>query len=94
MPLTAGIFSSSQGRRLLGSMTVLAAALLLAAGASAVRDLRITEERQALDAVATQSRSYERELRARLAASELVVQTLVDDDAGAGGALLRARLLR
>ena len=75
-------------------MTVLAAGLLLAAVASAVRDLRITEERQALDAVATQSRSYARELRTRLAASELVVQTLVGDDAGPGGSLLRARLLR
>jgi hypothetical protein len=94
MPLITGIFSSSQSRRLIAAMAVLAAVLLLAAVASAVRDLRVSEERQTLDAVATQSRSYARELRARLAASELVVQTLVGDDAGPGGSLLRARLLR
>ncbi|HEV7431548.1 MAG TPA: hypothetical protein VGN77_00795, partial [Steroidobacteraceae bacterium] len=94
MPLTTGIFSSSQSRRLFGAMAVLAISVLLAAAASAVHDLRITEERQALDAVTTQSRSYARELRARLAASELVVRTLVNYDAGAGGSLLRARLLR
>ena len=75
-------------------MALLAGVLLLAAAASAVRDLRNTEERESLDTVATQSRSYARELRARLAASELVVQTLVGDDAGPGGALLRARILR
>ena len=94
MPLTTGIFSSSLGRRLMAAMTVLAAALMLTAAASAARDLRIAEERQALEAVATQSRSYTRELRARLSASELVVQTLVGDDAGPVGSLLRARLLR
>ncbi len=94
MPLTTGIFSSSQSRRLLGAMAVLAAVVLLVAAAGAVQDLRASEEHLALDAVATQSRSYARELRARLAASELVVQTLVGDDAGPGGALLRARLVR
>src|SRR5712671_5617656 len=94
MLLTTGMFASSQGRRLLGAMALLAAILLLAAAASAVRDLRLAEQRQVLDAVTTQSRSDARELRARLAAGELVVQALVDDDAGPGGALLRARLLR
>ena len=94
MPLIAGIFSSSLSRRLSAAMALLAATLLLAAAASAVRDLRVTGEQQTLDAVATQSGTYARELRARLAASELVVQTLVGQDAGSGGALLRARLLR
>ena len=94
MPLTTGIFSSSLSRRLMAAMTAFAAVLLLTASVTAVRDLRIAEERQALQAVATQSRSYARELRARLSASELVVQTLIDDDAGPGGSLLRARLLR
>ncbi len=73
---------------------MLAAVILLVAVASTARDLRITEERQMLDAVATESRSYARELRTRLAAGELVVQTLVANDAGAGGTLLRARVLR
>ena len=94
MPLTPGIFSSSLGRRLLIAMTAVAAGVLLAAVASAVRDLRVTAEQQTLQAVTTQSASYSRELRARLAASELVVQTLVANDAGAAGAQLRARLLR
>src|SRR5262249_43245303 len=35
-----------------------------------------------------------RELRTRLAAGELVVQNLVSDDAGFGGAALRASILR
>ncbi len=94
MASNTGIFSSPQGRRLAGAMAVLAAVILLVAVASTVRDLRITEERQTLDAVATESRSYARELRTRLAAGELVVQTLIGDDAGAGGSLLRARVLR
>ncbi len=94
MPLTTGIFSSSQSRRLLGALAALASVVLLAATVSAVGELRAAEERQAVDAVATQSRSYARELRARLAASELVVQTLVGDDAGPGGSVLRTRLLR
>ena len=94
MPLITGIFSSSLSRRLIAAMTVLAGVLLLVAAASAVRNLQDTEEHQVLDTVATQSRSYARELRARLAASELVVQTLVGEDAGPGGALLRTRILR
>jgi diguanylate cyclase (GGDEF)-like protein len=94
MPLSAGVFSSSQSRRLIGAMAVLVAVVLLVAAAGAVRDLRTAEERQTLDALATQSRSYAREVRARLAASELVVQTLVGNDAGPGGSVLRARLLR
>ena len=94
MPLISNIFSSSLSRRLLAAMTLLAVVSLLAVMVGVVRDLRAKEERQVLDTVATQSRSYARELRARLAASELVVQTLVDDDAGAGGSLLRARIVR
>ena len=94
MPLISNIFSSSLSRRLLAAMALLAVVSLLAGAVSAVREVRASEERQILDTVATQSRSYARELRARLAASELVVQTLVDDDAGSGGSLLRARIVR
>jgi diguanylate cyclase (GGDEF)-like protein len=94
MPSSTGLFLSSQSRRLLGAFSALAAALLLTTAANAVRELRLTEERQALEAVVTQTRSYAGELRARLAASELVVQALVGADAGPGGSLLRAQLLR
>ncbi len=94
MPLTPGILASSLGRRLLIAMALVAIVVLLAAAGSAVRDLRVTAEQQTLEAVTTQSASYARELRARLAASELVVQTLVGNDAGIAGASLRARLLR
>src|SRR5579862_6229430 len=94
MPLISNIFLSSLSRRLLAAMALLAAVLLLATAANAVRELRAKEQRQALETIATQSRSYASELRARLAASELVVQALVDDDAGPAGSVLRARIVR
>src|SRR5262249_37372730 len=79
---------------LIAAMAVLAVVLLLATAGSAVHDLRMSTEQQALESVSSHSHSYARELRARLAASELVVQTLVADGAGAGGGLLRSRILR
>ena len=75
-------------------MTLLACVLLLTATLGAVQALRSAEERQALDAAAVLGRSYASELRTRLVASEQVVQAVVDDDAGFGGAALRARILR
>jgi diguanylate cyclase (GGDEF)-like protein len=80
--------------RLAAAMTLLAVALLLAVSASTVQALRQADERQALDTVTVLSRAYARELRTRLAAGELVLQNLVSDDAGFGGAALRASILR
>ena len=94
MPLISNIFSSSLSRRLLAAMALLAAVLLLATAANAVRDLRVKDERQALEILATQSRSYASELRARLAASELVVQTAGRRRCRPAGSLLRARIVR
>ena len=81
-------------RRLGVAMALLAAALLLVLALGAVHALREADERSAVSASTTLGRSYARELRTRLAASELVVQTVTSDDAGAGGAQLRARILR
>jgi diguanylate cyclase (GGDEF)-like protein len=82
------------GGRLGLGLAVLAGLLLLAGSLSAVRVLHNADDRRAMSAIASTSRSYARELRARLAASESVIQTLVSADAGSGGTLLRARLLR
>ena len=94
MPLTAGAFSNSMSARLGAAMALLAAVLLLTVTVSTVQALRSADERQSLETVAALSRGYARELHTRLAASELVVQALAGEDAGPGGAALRARILR
>jgi microcystin degradation protein MlrC len=66
----------------------------LAVSLGTAHALRVADERAAMNTVASQARSYARELRTRLTASELVVQTLTSDDAGSGGAELRAHILR
>jgi len=81
-------------RRLGLSMALLAAVLVLAGSLSAVRVLRSTADRQAMDGIAATSASYARELRTRLAVGESMIQALASTDAGPDGALLRARLLR
>jgi diguanylate cyclase (GGDEF)-like protein len=75
-------------------MALLSAALLLAVSLGTAHALRVADEQAAMNTVATQARSYARELRTRLTASELVVQTLTSGDAGSGGADLRAHILR
>ncbi len=94
MPFTPGVFPLSMSRRLGVAMTLLAAALLLTVSLLVVRTLRDADQRQTMNAVVTLSRGYARELRTRLTASELVVQTVTAGDVGPGGALLRARVLR
>lgn len=81
-------------RRLGAAMALLVGVVMLAGAASAVHALRTADERHAMTAVAAMSRSYARELRTRLAVSESMIQTLTSADAGPGGSLLRARLLR
>jgi diguanylate cyclase (GGDEF)-like protein len=80
--------------RLAAAMTLLVIVVLLAVSAGTVQALRRADERAALDAVTLLSRTYARELQTRLAAAELVVQNLVSEDAGFGGATLRASILR
>ena len=75
-------------------MALLAAALLLAVSLGTAHALRVADERAAMNTVATLARSYAHELRTRLTASELVVQTVTSEDAGSGGATLRAHILR
>ena len=94
MPIIPGIFPLSMSRRLGAAMALLAGVLLLAVSLFVVHALGDADERQTMYAVATLSRSYARELHTRLTASELVVQAVTADDAGAGGSLLRARILR
>ena len=84
----------SMSRRLGAALTLLAALLLVTGSVGAVRVLQQTQERQMLRAVTVLSHSYARELRTRLTASESIVQTLSSDDAGPGGAYLRARIVR
>ncbi|MBS0387278.1 MAG: EAL domain-containing protein [Proteobacteria bacterium] len=81
-------------RRLAAAMGVLALALLLSVALGTAHALRVADERTAMSTVTTLARSYARELRTRLTASELVVQSVTSDDAGTGGAALRAHLLR
>ncbi|MDE2251317.1 MAG: EAL domain-containing protein [Gammaproteobacteria bacterium] len=81
-------------RRLGLAMASLAAALLLVQALGAVHALRESDQRAAVGAATMLGRSYAHELRTRLAAGELVVQTVTGDDAGSGGAQLRARILR
>ena len=76
------------------AMALLAAALLLAVSLGTAHALRVADERVAMNTVTTLARSYARELRTRLTASELVVQTVTSDDAGSGGAEMRAHILR
>ncbi len=94
MPIPRGIFPLSMSRRLSVAMALLAAALLLVLALGAGHALREADERSAVSAATVLGRSYTRELRTRLAAGELVVQTVTSDDAGSGGAQLRARILR
>jgi diguanylate cyclase (GGDEF)-like protein len=93
MPLSPGLLSSSMSRRLALALALLAGVVLVASAASAVHVLRSADQRHNLDVLAGLSRSYARELRARLTASESIIQTLTSEDAGAGGTLLRARIL-
>src|SRR5260221_2796146 len=94
MPIPRGIFPLSMSRRLGLAMALLATALLLVLALGAVHALREADERAQLRAATTLGGSYARELRTRLAAGELVVQTVTSDEAGYGGAQLRARILR
>jgi len=94
MPSIAAAVFQSMTARLLAAMTLLAIAMLAVTSAGIVQVLRQADERTALEAVSVLSRTYARELRTRLAAGELVVQNLVSDDAGFGGAALRASILR
>ena len=84
----------SMSRRLGLSLALLTGVLLLAGSISAARALRNATERQTLDVVAILSRSYARELSTRLTASAMIVQALSSEDAGSGGSLLRARIIR
>ena len=94
MPFTPGVFSLSMSRRLGVAMALLAGVLLLVVSLFAVHALGEADQHQTMNAMATLSRSYARELHTRLTASELVVEAVTGGDAGAGGALLRARALR
>jgi diguanylate cyclase (GGDEF)-like protein len=80
--------------RLGAAMVSLAAVLLLTFTVGVERALHRADEHQSMTALAALSRGYAQQLRTRLSASELVVQTLTSTDAGADGALLRARILR
>ncbi|HVN98672.1 MAG TPA: EAL domain-containing protein [Steroidobacteraceae bacterium] len=94
MPIRAGIFSLSMSKRLAMAMAVLASSLLLVTSLGTVHALRVADEQAAMGTVGTLARSYARELRTRLTASEQVVQSMTSGDAGPGGAELRAHLLR
>src|SRR6476659_3105064 len=94
MPVTAAAVFKSMAARLAAAMTLLVIVVLLAVSISTMQALRRADDKAALDAVTVLSRTYARELRTRLAAGELVVQNLVSDDAGFGGAALRASILR
>ena len=94
MPLPAVADPKSMAARLGAAMAVLAGVVLLTASLGVVQALRSADQRQALAAATVLGRSYASELRTRLIASEQVVQAVVDDDAGFGGAALRARILR
>ncbi|MGH8252806.1 MAG: putative bifunctional diguanylate cyclase/phosphodiesterase [Steroidobacteraceae bacterium] len=94
MPIPTGIFSLSMSRRLGLAMALLCTVLLLVVSLGTAHALRVADERAAMNTVSTQARGYARELRTRLNASELVVQAVTSGDVGAGGAELRAHILR
>ena len=82
MRFTPGAIIRSMSVRLGAAMALLAAVLLLTVTVTAEHRLRGADEHQAMSALAALSRSYAQELRTRLSAGELVVQTLTSADAG------------
>src|SRR5258708_20164152 len=93
MPLAFGLRPRSMTWRLSLAMALLAGAILLAAAASVVRELRAAGERQSATIAGELSRTFAREMRVRLSVAESIVQQLTSEDAGFGGADLRERML-
>ena len=79
--------------RLSLAMALLAASILLTGSVGVASALRAASERQAAAVTGELSRTFAREMRARLGVAESIVQLLTSEDAGFGGAELRQRIM-